>query len=96
MSVLPHHLIAFNTATESENKIHDDEVAGHRVQCERRFGVTRHLDNNSNEAGSRLHPFGDPIVALNLFDGDACQPTSVRPGDRAPQERRALSVAIDQ
>lgn len=30
---LTHHLIAFNTATESENKIHDDEVAG-------RFGFT--------------------------------------------------------
>lgn len=33
MTALTHHLIAFNTATASENKIHDDEVAG-------RFGFT--------------------------------------------------------
>ncbi|MCC6919800.1 MAG: hypothetical protein IT548_11390 [Alphaproteobacteria bacterium] len=33
MTVLTHHLVAFNTATESENKIHDDEIAG-------RFGFT--------------------------------------------------------
>ena len=57
---LAHTLVAFNTATASENKMHDDEVAG-------RFGFTSGLVPGVDVFGYR--PSAARPVGPRLVDG---------------------------